>query len=292
MPKPTTISGFTIVRNAEVLGYPFRESVLSVISICDEFVINCGDSTDSTRKICTELQEAYPDKIRIIDTIWTTGNQSGGYQLKAQTDRAISECTGTWCLYVQADEAIHEDDLAKIRNAITRASLNGKVDGILFDYIHFYGNFTYAIRGRNWYRREVRCFKNYRGITSFRDAQGFRKDGARLKVIESGARVFHYGYVRSSEGLKTKSKEMSRWWGTKPQEDAKHFQLINHIGLYRFPSTHPAVMQSRIKHNSEYFNPKDCPRKWDKREIKNALTLFWEAIFKVRLGEFRNYECL
>ena len=32
-----------------------------------------------------------------------------------------------------------------------------EIDGILFDYLHFYGNFSYVITGRNWYRREVRA---------------------------------------------------------------------------------------------------------------------------------------
>ena len=51
MNETPKISGFTIVRNATILAYPFRESVLSILPLCEEFIINCGNSTDDTAQI-------------------------------------------------------------------------------------------------------------------------------------------------------------------------------------------------------------------------------------------------
>ncbi len=285
-----SISGFTIVRNAEILDYPLRESVLSVLPICSEFIINCGDSTDNTLKICEELQREYPQKIRVFTSQWQVNNQTGGYQLKSQTDAALAACTHDWCLYIQADEVMHEEDLPKILKAKEVADQKPEVDGLLFDYLHFYGNYNYTIRGRNWYRKEVRLFKNHRKIEAFRDAQGFRKNQNRLLVIPSGGRVFHYGYVRNSESMKKKSTEMSRWWGSKVEDKPENFELINHIGLTKFQNTHPKLMQTSIQEKNFAFNPKECRRKWDKNEIKNTFTLLWESIFPFRIGEYRNYE--
>ena len=42
------ISGFTIARNAVKFNYPLLESIRSILPICDEFVINAGDSDDET----------------------------------------------------------------------------------------------------------------------------------------------------------------------------------------------------------------------------------------------------
>ncbi len=286
----TNISGFTIVRNAELLDYPLKESILSVLPICDEFVINCGKSTDGTEKICEEIKSLHPEKIRVIYSEWKTDNQTGGFQLKSQTDAALKACTGDWCFYIQADEVVHEEDLPKIILAKSKAQNLQHIDGVLFDYLHFYGNFSYTIEGRNWYRKEVRLFKNRRGIQAFRDAQGFRKNGERLLVVPSQARIFHYGYVRSSESLKKKSTEMARWWGSKVDESPENFELINHVGLKFFKKTHPLLMKARVQEKNFPFNPKQCRRKWDKNEIKNALTLAWESIFPFRIGEYRNYE--
>jgi hypothetical protein len=281
------ISGITIVRNAAVLDYPFRESVLSLLPLCDELIINCGDSTDNTRAICADL-EKLSDKIRVIESVWDVENQSGGFQLKAQTDRAIREAKGNWCFYLQADEVLHEADTMAIKEAIIRANLRPEIDGILFDYVHFYGSHFYTIRGRNWYRREVRVFKTGRSIEAFRDAQGFRKNGQRLKAIASKARVFHYGYVRNPSSFQKKSAEMAKWWGS--GDNAGDFKLYRHIGLERFSGTAPAVMRSRIEAAGDFFRPKMLPRKWDKREIKNALTFLWEKFVPYRIAEFRNYD--
>lgn len=287
--KPT-ISGFTIVRNASILEYPFRESVLSVLPLCDEFIINCGHSDDETAEIVSDLAKEFPSKIKPIFTEWTRENQSGGFQLKKQSDLALQMAKGEWCFYIQADEVVHEADHEAILKAIARASARPEVDGILFDYLHFYGNFSYQIKGRNWYRREVRVFKNHRGIEAFRDAQGFRKNGNRISVIPSGARVFHYGYVRTSESLRKKAEQMSQWWGEKAASSPESFLLKKHVGLSTFTDSHPKWMKNKIAENSKYCDPMRGKRSWDKNEIKNAVTLIWESIVPYRIGEFRNYE--
>ena len=60
-------------------------------------------------------------------------NKGGGFQLKNQTDRAIKECKGNWCFYIQADEAIHEADLDQIRATVEKAQQNPNIDGVLFE---------------------------------------------------------------------------------------------------------------------------------------------------------------
>ncbi len=281
------ISGFTIVRNASLLAYPFRESVRSLLPLVDEMILHCGDSDDDTLQICEALKTEAPEKVRIVRSVWQREAQKGGFQLKAQTDAAIAECRGGWCFYLQADEVLHEADQENIRAAFRKADSLPHIDGVLFNWVHFYGSYGYEIRGRNWYRRECRLFKNGRGISAFRDAQGFRKEGKRLEVVASGARVFHYGYVRTPEGLRSKSEQMSQWWGEAPSEVS---EMVRHVGLARYQGSHPAVMEARIAATPRWFDPSHYRRRWDKSEIKNAITLVWEKFFPFRLGEFRNYE--
>ncbi len=283
------ISGFTIVRNAVRLNYPFLESVRSVMPLCDEFIINCGKSEDETRALCAQLEREFPGKVRVLDTVWEREGQSGGFQLKHQSDLALKECHGRWCFYIQADEVIHDKDFPAIRAAMGKADSRHDIDGLVFEYRHFYGSYQYEIRGRNWYRREVRLFKNGRGIEAFRDAQGFRRNGQRLNVFPAQARVFHYGYVRTPDSLGAKSAEMALWWGETPKTEPESVELHRHVGLRKYRGTHPKVMAERVA-TPNTFDPAKCRRKWDKNEIKNALTLLWETFFPFRLGEFRNYQ--
>jgi len=280
------LSGFTILRNASKLDYPFPESLLSILPLCDEFIINCGDSEDDTLQKCEAIQRKYPGKIKILRSVWEREKQSGGFQLRYQTNAALSQCKGKWCFYLQADEAIHEADISHLKAAISAADCDETVDGILFDYLHFYGSYSHLMTGRNWYRREVRAFKNHRGIQAYRDAQGFRRKDKKLIVVSANARVFHYGYVRSGESIQTKTREMSQWWGEPPDGS---IQLQRRVGLKKFHGSHPKIMSERIKQHPFSFQPENYPRKWDLSEVKNAITLAWESVFPYRIGEFKNY---
>jgi len=45
------ISGFTIARNITKYNYPAKEAILSILPICDEFIVNVGKSEDNTLDI-------------------------------------------------------------------------------------------------------------------------------------------------------------------------------------------------------------------------------------------------
>jgi hypothetical protein len=38
------VSAFTFIKNGQILGYPFIQSIQSILPIVDEFVINVGQS--------------------------------------------------------------------------------------------------------------------------------------------------------------------------------------------------------------------------------------------------------
>ena len=62
------ISGFTIARNAIKFNYPILESIQSILPVCDEFVVNVGDSEDDTLKL---IQSIHSPKIKIIQNLAT-----------------------------------------------------------------------------------------------------------------------------------------------------------------------------------------------------------------------------
>jgi len=284
------LSGFSILRNGVKMNYPFLESLRSALPLCDEFILALGDSSDDTEAQLMPLATEYPGKLRVIHSTWETKNQAGGSQLKIQTDKALAACKGDWCLYLQADEVLHEGDYSNIRNAIAAAKGRPEVDGLVFDYLHFYGNYDFVISGRAWYRREVRVIRNRPGIEAYKDAQGFRRNGARLKAIASGARVFHYGHVQNVETNKARREQMATWWGEDPRLDDPRLSYFNHTGLKRFSDSHPAVMANRLADNSLCVDPTTRPRVWTMKEWRDRVTLLWESLVPYRIGEFRNFD--
>ena len=78
------VSGFTIARNVIKYNYPILESIRSILPICDEFVINVGDSTDGTLALIHSLKDP---KIRIIENIWDPSRKAE--VLSQQTNLAL-----------------------------------------------------------------------------------------------------------------------------------------------------------------------------------------------------------
>src|SRR6059058_109393 len=164
---PSMLSGFTIVRNAVSLDYPIVPAIRSILGICDEVVVNVGQSADGTRDLVAGLGDP---RVRIIDSAWDVSHGSG--VLAQETERAMRACRGAWGLYIQADEVLHESGAAVLAEKVREWDGDARVEGLLVDYLHFYGDFETVATSRRYYRREVRCIRLGRDIRSFQDAQG------------------------------------------------------------------------------------------------------------------------
>nr|MDQ3017611.1 glycosyltransferase family 2 protein [Bacteroidota bacterium] len=165
------VSGFTIVRNVLKYDYPVVEAILSILPLCDEFVVSVGDSDDETLDLISNIQSP---KIRIVRTTWDDTLREGGQVLAIETNKAFDEISpdADWAFYIQADEVIHEKYHDVIKSAMEKYVKDGNVEGLLFNYLHFYGSYGHVGNSRKWYRREIRVIRNDKSIRSYRDAQG------------------------------------------------------------------------------------------------------------------------
>lgn len=244
------VSAFTFVRDAVRLDYPVVESVSSVLPLVDDFVVNVGDCADGTLRLVESIGSP---KLRIIRSRWEPAVRTGGRALAMQADLALSHCSGDWAVYIQADEVLHENDLPAIRERLLWHLDDRRVEGMLFDFVHFYANYHTCGVGRKWYRREVRVVRTGLGVRAWKDAQGFRVGGRKLRVVHCGAKVYHYGWVRDPAVMKRKTVELARWWHDDETIRAKYmaggpdFPYDTGGRLAPFDGTHPSVMARRIE---------------------------------------------
>jgi len=314
------ISGFTFVKNAEKLYIPAKESILSILPICDEFVIAIGDNDidDNTLEI---IQSIKSDKIKIIHTTWDIKKYPKNTIFAQQTDIAKKHCKGDWLFYLQCDEAIHQDDLEIIKKACGNYLNKSRVDGFLFNYLHFWGDYNHYHNSHSWYKKEIRIIRNLPSIHSWKDAQSFRKftkweggtfndyvnkrDNAKLSVIELDVNVFHYGYVRPPKMMSNKRKSSSSsYHGKSAKKILSKIAIEYDYGplnkLNKFKGTHPLAMKdwinlfdwsSKLQYNGNK-NKNRLPHKHEK--IKYRILSFIENIFlngKV-IGGFKNYHII
>ena len=171
----------------------------------------------------------------------------------------MQHCRHEWGLYIQADEVLHEADYGAVRAALLRAADRRDVDGLAFDYLHFFGSPYWQMTGRGAFRAEVRIVRLSSGARAFAGAQGFRVNGGLLRAIDSGARVFHYGYVKSQAALDAKMEMVKLWKGEDPGT-AEPWTFYRPPGLRPFRDTHPAVAQAWIANRSWPFDPATARR--------------------------------
>jgi hypothetical protein len=267
------ISGFTFCRNAIKYDYPIEESIRSILPIVDEFIVNVGKSEDNTLKL---IQSIGDPKIRIIESVWDESLKKDGLIFSQQTNIALRQCTGDWAFYLQADEVVHENDLPGLVRKMNEALTKPDVLGLSFRYLHFYGDY-YSINP--WfYRRAIRIIRNNGEVESFGDAVGFcikstnefihPKDGRRC--LASGARIFHYSYVKNPSVLVEKVRyQASRHHGDEiPEDQARRlekdrYEFDQYDILKEYRGSHPQVMSNRLhganrlrSRRNRWFNPR------------------------------------
>jgi hypothetical protein len=285
------VAGFTIIRNALKYDYPVVEAIRSILPICDAFFVGVGNSEDGTRML---IESIGSDKIKIIETTWDDNLREGGKVLSIETNKVFDAIPSEydWCFYIQSDECVHEADLPKIKAAMQEQLVNKDVDGLLFEYKHFYGHYNYIGIGRRWYKHEIRVIRNNKTIRSYKDAQGFRTvTNEKLRVKPSGAFIYHYGWVKPPRAQQAKQESFHKMWHDdewlkKNISETEEFDYSNIDLLEPYKGSHPAVFSTRIKNATWNFI-------YDKRKVKTNLKyrfLWWiEKLTGWRVGENKNY---
>lgn len=285
------ITGFTIIKNAVINDYPIVEAIRSILPIVDEMIVLVGDSTDDTETLIRSINS---DKIRIHHSVWDKSLQKGGFVLADETNKAFDlvGADSDWAFYIQGDECIHEKYHASILEAAQRHLADRRVDGLLFNYLHFYGTYDYVGDSRKWYDKEVRLIRNDKSIRAYRDAQGFRRNREKIRVKPAHAWVYHYGWVKSEEKMRSKVANMVHYWeemGKKGGAPEELFNPNDFESLVKFEGTHPAVYLERIRNKNWQVNFDVSKKKFS---FKDWLLYRLEKITGKRLFAFRNYEII
>lgn len=315
------ISGFTMGKNAHKLYYPMRHSIESILPLVDEFVVALGDSDpdDTTRK---EIEGIGSDKIRIVDTTWDIEKFPRGMEHAHQTDIAKNFCTGDWLFYLQSDELVHEEDHPKIMERCKQLLKDRQVEGLLFRYLHFWGDYEHIQDNHCWYRKEIRIIRNDPDIHSWESAQSFRRipgfDGLnyrqqkntwKLKVADVDARILHYGWVRPPDVMQNKIKAFTANHEGKESVEAKirqrkypaYFDYGNLGKLTKYNGSHPAALkpwlerfdwQAQLRSRGPRVSLNPIRMKHDRPKYRVVSWIEKNLLFGARLGEFRNYRRL
>lgn len=287
------VSGFTFIRNAIKYDYPIVEAIRSILPLCDEVIVAVGNSEDETLSL---IQNIDP-KIRIIETIWDDSVREGGRTLALETDKAFQAISpdADWAFYIQGDEVMHEKYLPIVKQAMEKHLNDQRVEGLLFNYLHFYGSYDYVGTSISWYPDEIRIIRNRKDIFSYRDAQGFRKQpNEKLQVKRINAWMYHYGWVKPPEKMQLKQESFHKMWhddawmenNVKKTEAFDYAENIDALGIFK--ETHPAVMQPRIDAKNWKF---DFDLSFNKVKPKDKLKRFLRKYVGIDI-RYKNFKVI
>jgi len=283
------LSGFTLIRNAVNLNFPVVASIRSILEVCDEVVVNVGKSDDATRDLVAGIGDP---RIRIIDTVWDMSK--GDRTLAAETARAMAACRGSWGLYIQADEVLEESGARILKAKVAEWDREPIVEGLLVEYLHFYGGFETIATNRRWYAREVRCIRLGKDIHPYQGAQGFRVGPGQRKIRArpTGAVMFHYGWARPAPAINEKLQITQTMypWAAGRLEQARQRETLDWIPLLRhFSGSHPAAAREWIAQSKQQPQLAIAAPRFNASHLRYYISDWIERLTGARPFEFRNY---
>lgn len=277
------VSGFTFIKNGQILGYPFLQSIKSILPIVDEFVVVVGESEDKTLELIYSISD---EKIRVIESKWNDSMTDRGYVYGQQKMISQYNCSGDWAFYIEGDEVYHENELSQIRRSMEKYLDDSNVEALVLNFKHFYGNANSILNSPGWYRSEARIIKN--SIRSYSPDALFwlvldsNKKGRYPKAKNIGATCYHYGWVRSEKQMNLKSSKVRKYWGAAPV----HIEYSQMDGLIieEFKGSHPAIVKEWLPKEDGLFIV-DSEFKLTKKQKKHRLMIKIEKLLGIDLSK-------
>lgn len=265
------LTGSVIIRNGDIYDFCWREAILSVLPIVDEFIIlEAYSDLDDTYQECLKMASRY-NKIRVIRDEWDGGEPEGHEYLRLSrlTNRCIDASNYRWHVVVQGDEAIHEDGWPSIMRIVRGETQYGdEPKAVIFPFHHLVGRFDteFPFVYQATYRM-CRVDSSWRS-----DADGWTMKPANeddnFWIIANNAPYFHYGFVGNLVARVLKERAFQEMFKSKGFPDprvvamaegdaeismAYLFEDAKEKGLFKpLRKDHPAVMRDWIEAHRQY----------------------------------------
>jgi hypothetical protein len=273
------ISGFTFLRNGTLMGYPYIESIKSLLPLVDEFVINIGAGNDDTHERVAAIADP---KIRIIRSHWNDGMHARGFVYAQQKMIAQYNCTGDWAFYLEGDEVLHENDLDRIRDSMLLHLPNPQIEALAFHYNHFYGTPDQLATSPAWYRNEVRVIRNtirtYAPDGLYWMIMSNHRRGRHPYAAHTGAHIYHYGWVRSAEKMAEKNRRVAQYWDGVAAPTFDYGNIDIRI-LAPFSGSHPAIMEDWLRTEAEQSFSQNQDYRLNSRDKRHRILMKLEKWF-------------
>jgi len=192
-----TLGGFLFIKDAIKYDYCIKETIESLLGVCDQVAVLDAGSEDGTRLLLHDLNDPKLIVQFLIDNEWE--EQKGSGKLSYFQNMAAEMLTTDYQFLCQADEIVHEDSYASIREAIETGG-----NGFMCTRINLWGDPYHEL---NVPLSQMPCSPQViriskRGYTTYDDGENIAAM-ASFQFVKN-IRIYHMGFVRKREVMKDK----------------------------------------------------------------------------------------
>lgn len=195
-----SLSCIMVIKNGISNGYPFLESIRSIVDIADEFLISDGCSEDGTYDYLELCSKKFAN-IKLYRDPWPISGH--GEVIADVTNKLKQRAAGDWVYNLQADEVIHEGLLAKL-DAIAKGHCP-EFRSFAVNFLHFVGDFCH-IETLPGYSMAVRLVPNDHAVRVAGDGWTFEGALGQIGLIQEPP-LFHFGWVYALNNISKRKNQ-------------------------------------------------------------------------------------
>lgn len=135
------ISGYTYVKDAVSMDYPFVESIKTHLDFCDEVVVvDASTKNDGTKEALASLKKEAGGKLKVFEATldWSAPNYGVYDGVLKQTAR--EKCTGEFLWQFDSDELIHGGDRSVLESLIRQSENLTKIPVLCLPIVEYWGS--------------------------------------------------------------------------------------------------------------------------------------------------------
>ena len=254
------LDGLICIRDGNKLDYCWRESIASMLPVCDRVVVCIGTGgSDNTEAAAREMAEKEP-KIAICMYDWP--NPKGDINFWTDwMNYARSHCRPGNILQLDADEILHENSYSDI---LHWKSLEGRFS-LWCDRANFFKDTKSLVpHGVCLSHRVVRFLPHDVWIPS--DGPDSRGDAAISMALNSGILICHYGFLRNPKQYFMKSRALLGYFFDTYDPRLAEAELLSGNWmeeiqgvewtkqLIPYTKTHPKIIHEWLKERNHDYN--------------------------------------
>lgn len=237
------IVGITLVRNGNLLNYPWKICIQQLLKLCDLVVVNCNSNNDdNTLEELLTIADQNP-QIAIITEPWDMNNTGDGRELAIQANIALNVAEvipESWIIYLQADEIIHDNDMLPIKQYLSE--LPSSISQVELYRTYFWKNLDQRLLSD-----EIWLGRIFRSGTHKVGGDGMYLIRESGEVIRSPFWIYHYSRIGSEDLINNRLRTLDRLFH--PKEEVDLYEKFNYdrAALLKtvvpFNGTHPYGIQ-------------------------------------------------